>query len=184
METFETAITWDRFAAFHAAVMEATEAAAPARLWPRHGLLPLQLCVSGRAGAVLHGARPGSARFRTRAVGRDQGGRLGRPDRRRRDYHAPLRRRSVPPSLVYNQERPPLLAKAYGAVRRALDPAGIMNPGVLIDLLPSWMARAMSSLDGRDEHFIASIVFQTAGQCWIGCWSAAIASAAHLTKFL
>jgi len=34
----------------------------------------------------------------------------------------------------YDQERPPLLAKAYGAVRRALDPAGIMNPGVLIDL--------------------------------------------------
>src|SRR5262245_50817801 len=101
METFETAITWDRFAAFHAAVMEATEAAAPARLWPRHGLLPLQLCVSGRAGAVLHGARPGSARFRTRSVGRDQGGRLGRPDRRRRDYHAPPRRRSVPPSLVW-----------------------------------------------------------------------------------
>src|SRR5262245_44691842 len=34
----------------------------------------------------------------------------------------------------YDQERPPLLTKAYGAVRRALDPAGIMNPGVLIDL--------------------------------------------------
>src|SRR5262249_46269671 len=34
----------------------------------------------------------------------------------------------------YAKEGPPLLAKAYGAVRRALDPAGIMNPGVLIDL--------------------------------------------------
>jgi len=33
----------------------------------------------------------------------------------------------------YDQERPPLFAEAYRAARRALDPAGIMNPGVLVD---------------------------------------------------
>ena len=33
----------------------------------------------------------------------------------------------------YDLERPPLFAEAYRAARRALDPVGIMNPGVLVD---------------------------------------------------
>jgi alkyldihydroxyacetonephosphate synthase len=33
----------------------------------------------------------------------------------------------------YDLERPPLFAEAYRAARRVLDPAGIMNPGVLVD---------------------------------------------------
>jgi FAD/FMN-containing dehydrogenase len=31
-------------------------------------------------------------------------------------------------------ERPQLFAEAYRAARHVLDPAGIMNPGVLVDV--------------------------------------------------
>ena len=34
----------------------------------------------------------------------------------------------------YDMERPALFAEAYRAARRVLDPAGIMNPGVLVDV--------------------------------------------------
>lgn len=33
----------------------------------------------------------------------------------------------------YDRERPPLFAEAFRAAKRALDPAGILNPGVLVD---------------------------------------------------
>ena len=33
----------------------------------------------------------------------------------------------------YEKERPPLFAAALRATKRALDPAGILNPGVLLD---------------------------------------------------
>ena len=183
METFETAITWDRFAAFHAAVMEATEAAAQ-RVCGR-GMVSCRFSYVYPDGpapyyTVLGQGRPGSELEQwaeIKAAASDAliaaGGTITHHHAVGR-YHRPW----------YDQERPPLFAEAYGAVRRALDPAGIMNPGVLIDLLPSWMARAMSSLDGRDEHFIASIVFQTAGQCWRAVGARQMPNAAHLTKFL
>ena len=106
-DTFETAITWDRFPDFHAEVMEtARRAVAEASGAPRRGQglaadqLPLHPCLSGRAGALLHGARPGQEGQRGRAVGRDQGRRLRRRDRRRRDHHPPPRGRARPPALV------------------------------------------------------------------------------------
>jgi alkyldihydroxyacetonephosphate synthase len=33
----------------------------------------------------------------------------------------------------YDRQRPDLFAAALGAAKRAVDPAGIMNPGVLLD---------------------------------------------------
>ena len=69
-DTFETAITWDRFADFHAEVMEtARRAVAEACGGPAEGpgsprdQLPLHPRLPGRPGALLHGARarPGAA---------------------------------------------------------------------------------------------------------------------------
>jgi alkyldihydroxyacetonephosphate synthase len=36
----------------------------------------------------------------------------------------------------YDRQRPELFAEALRAAKRTLDPAGIMNPGVLVDPLP------------------------------------------------
>jgi alkyldihydroxyacetonephosphate synthase len=36
----------------------------------------------------------------------------------------------------YEQQRPELFAKALRAAKRALDPKGMLNPGVLIDPEP------------------------------------------------
>ena len=77
-ETFETAITWDRFAEFHAAVTEAARARGARDLRRRHGDLPLHARLSGRPGALLHDPRAGAPRLGARAVGRDQGGRRRR----------------------------------------------------------------------------------------------------------
>jgi alkyldihydroxyacetonephosphate synthase len=33
----------------------------------------------------------------------------------------------------YDRQRPELFARALGAAKSSLDPAGVMNPGVLID---------------------------------------------------
>jgi alkyldihydroxyacetonephosphate synthase len=33
----------------------------------------------------------------------------------------------------YDRQRPPLFAEALHAAKRSLDPAGVLNPGVLID---------------------------------------------------
>jgi alkyldihydroxyacetonephosphate synthase len=33
----------------------------------------------------------------------------------------------------YDEQRPELFAAALGAAKRAIDPAGILNPGVLLD---------------------------------------------------
>ena len=131
-ETFETAITWDRFEDFHAGVMEATRRAAEAACgsavvscrfafcYP-DGPAPYYTVVApGREGqqveqwaAIKQAAsdeliRLGGTITHHHAVGR---------------YHRPW----------YDRERPPLFAEALRAAKQALDPAGIMNPGVLID---------------------------------------------------
>jgi alkyldihydroxyacetonephosphate synthase len=33
----------------------------------------------------------------------------------------------------YRQQRPPLFAEALRAVKAALDPQGLLNPGILVD---------------------------------------------------
>ena len=137
-ETFETAITWDRFEEFHASAMEAVRAqsprsaSAPGGRRSAAGHLPLHPRLPRRPGAVLHGHRPGRPRRRGRAVGRDQGGGVGGGDRARRHDHPPPRRRPRPPPLV----RPPAsrpVRSSFTRAKRELDPAAILNPGVLID---------------------------------------------------
>jgi alkyldihydroxyacetonephosphate synthase len=133
-ETFETAITWDRFPDFHAAVMKATRRAAEevcgtavvscrfAYSYP-DGPAPYYTVVGlGREGqqaeqwaAIKEAAsseliRLGGTITHHHAVGR---------------YHRPW----------YDRERPPLFAEALRGAKAAVDPKAIMNPGVLIDPL-------------------------------------------------
>jgi alkyldihydroxyacetonephosphate synthase len=135
-ETFETAITWDRFEAFHAAVMDAT-ADAVRRVCGRgtvtcrfthaypDGPAPYYSVIApGRAGAQLEQwaeiktaasvaiISGGGTITQHHAVGRD---------------HRPW----------YDQQRPDGFAAALRAAKHALDPAAILNPGVLFDPLPA-----------------------------------------------
>jgi alkyldihydroxyacetonephosphate synthase len=132
-DTFETAITWERFEGFHDSVKAATEQAirdatgqagevtcrfthvypdGPAPYFTfhaagRHGKLIEQWHAIKSAGldALIAG---GGTVTHHHAVGRD---------------HRPW----------YDRQRPPLFAEALKAAKRTLDPHGLLNPGVLID---------------------------------------------------
>jgi alkyldihydroxyacetonephosphate synthase len=132
-ETFETAITWERFPAFHERVSAATEQAVrevcgeggrvfcrfthvypdgPAPYFTfhargRHGELLLQWrTIKSAASEALIAA--GGTITHHHAVGRD---------------HRPW----------YDNQRPDLFAAMLRAAKRAVDPQGLLNPGVLID---------------------------------------------------
>jgi len=133
-DTFETAITWDRFEAFHDRIKAATESAirdatgrpgqvtcrfthvypdGPAPYFTfhasgRHGELVAQwAAIKQAASEALIGA--GGTITHHHAVGRD---------------HRPW----------YDKQRPELFAAALSAAKRALDPHGLLNPGVLIGI--------------------------------------------------
>jgi len=132
METFETAITWDRFAEFHVAVVSATEAAV--RRVCGRGMVSCRFAYLYPDGpapyyTVLAQARPGAELEQwseIKAAASEAllaaGGTITHHHAVGR-YHRPW----------YDQERPPLFAEAFRAARRVLDPTGIMNPGVLVD---------------------------------------------------
>jgi alkyldihydroxyacetonephosphate synthase len=132
-DTFETAITWDRFEAFHDRVKSATERAIIAatgvkgevtcrftHIYPdgpapyfsfhalgRHGVLLEQWqAIKDAASDALIEA--GGTITHHHAVGRD---------------HRPW----------YDRQRPELFASSLRAVKKELDPTGMLNPGVLID---------------------------------------------------
>ena len=132
-DTFETSITWERFEAFHDTVKAATERAiveatgAPGEVtcrfthvYPdgpapyfsfhalgRHGVLIEQWrAIKEAASDALIAA--GGTITHHHAVGRD---------------HRPW----------YDRQRPELFAAALRAAKGALDPRGMMNPGVLIE---------------------------------------------------
>ena len=132
-DTFETAITWERFEAFHDRVKTATEAAireatgrrgqvtcrfthvypdGPAPYFSfhalgRHGALESQWRAIKTAAADALIAAGGTITHH-HAVGRD---------------HRPW----------YDRQRPDLFAAALRSAKQALDPQGMLNPGVLID---------------------------------------------------
>jgi alkyldihydroxyacetonephosphate synthase len=131
-ETFETAITWDRFERFHDAVTQSTQEAVIAacgkgmiscrftHVYP-DGPAPYYTVVApGRKGdeleqweAIKTAASEailshGGTITHHHAVGRD---------------HRPW----------YDRERPELFASALRAAKTALDPRAILNPGVLLD---------------------------------------------------
>lgn len=131
-DTFETACTWDRFEALHAAVVDATTAAMKhacgaggvtcrlTHVYPDGPAPYFTFVAPGREGAELEQwaeikkaasdalAANGATITHHHAVGRT---------------HRPW----------YDRERPDLFADALRATKRALDPEGIMNPGVLVD---------------------------------------------------
>jgi alkyldihydroxyacetonephosphate synthase len=132
VDTFETAITWDRFEAFHDRVKSATEQAileatgtaglvtcrfthvypdGPAPYFSFHG--------AGRAGALLEQWRQIKERASDAVIA--GGGTI--------THHHAVGRDHMP---WYQRQRPALFGAALAAAKRALDPAGILNPGVLI----------------------------------------------------
>lgn len=132
-DTFESAITWERFEGFHDAVMAATREAIRR--------------ATGRAGSVTcrvtHAYPDGLAPYFTfHAVGRH--GSLMEQWRAIKSaaldavfaaggtvtHHHAVGRDHRP---WYDRQRPPLFAEALKAAKHALDPQGLMNPGVLID---------------------------------------------------
>jgi alkyldihydroxyacetonephosphate synthase len=131
-ETFETAITWERFPAFHARMMEVIEGTARE--------LCGQAVVSCRfAFSYPDGPAPYYTLFAPSAPDRqveqwyeikkavsEEMERLGGTI----THHHAVGRDHRP---WYDRERPPLFAGALRAAKRELDPAGIMNPRVLID---------------------------------------------------
>jgi alkyldihydroxyacetonephosphate synthase len=138
-ETFETAITWDRFADFHASVMEAARTAvakvsgAPAegRGSPR---------VSCR---FTHVYPDGPAPYFTVLAPAVRGGEVEQWDEIKAavsealidgggtiTHHHAVGRDHRP---WYDRQRPAPFAAAFRAAKAELDPAAILNPGVLID---------------------------------------------------
>jgi alkyldihydroxyacetonephosphate synthase len=132
-DTFETAITWDRFERFHEAVKGAT--------------LDAIGRATGRAGQVTcrftHVYPDGPAPYFTfHALGAH--GRLAAQWQEIKSaasdaliaaggtitHHHAVGRQHRP---WYDRERPPLFAAALKAAKAAIDPHGLLNPGVLID---------------------------------------------------
>jgi len=136
-ETLETACTWDRFADLHAGVTDAITAAASdagcpdsivtcrfTHVYPDGPAPYFTVIAPGRPGAQLEQwaaiksaasdavLRHGGTITHHHSVGRD---------------HRPW----------YDRQRPPLFAEALTATKASLDPAGILNPGVLVDVPPA-----------------------------------------------
>ncbi len=137
-DTFETAITWDRFDDFYetvrnrvaAAVREATGSDGVLSCRFTHvypdGPAPYFTIYargsrSGDMGAML--ARWRDIKLAANAAVVTAGGTVTHHHAVGRDH----RHRG------YDEQVPPLFASAYGAARGALDPEGMMNPGVLWD---------------------------------------------------
>lgn len=130
-DTFESAVTWDRFEAFHTAVRAAT-AAALEEATGRPGI------VSTR---ITHVYPDGAAPYYT-FTGRGTPGRLLEQWRHIKaraseailaaggtiTHHHAVGRDHMP---WYRQQRPALFGAALVAAKATLDPAGILNPGVL-----------------------------------------------------
>ncbi|MDP6351539.1 MAG: FAD-binding oxidoreductase [Alphaproteobacteria bacterium] len=132
-DTFETAITWDRFAGFHQQVMDAARDAVrrvtghegsvtcrfthiypdgPAPYFTFHGI--------GRKDALA------SQWHEIKAAALETVNKLGGTV----THHHAIGREHRP---WYDRQRPDLFAAALAGAKRKLDPAGLLNPGVLLD---------------------------------------------------
>jgi len=131
-ETFETAITWDRFPAFHEEVMEATRAAVR------------EACGEGSLTCRLTHVYPdGAAPYFTVLAPARRGGELGQWAEIKAaageailaaggtiTHHHAVGREHRP---WYDRQRPDPFAAALRGAKAAVDPRGLLNPGVLLD---------------------------------------------------
>ena len=146
-ETAETAITWDRFDGFHAAVLQAVRAALHDVCGG--GIVASRLTHVYPDGCapyytVIAPSRPGAQVEQWDAIKRaasdailDAGGTITHHHAVGRD-HRPW----------YDRQRPDLFAVALRAAKSAVDPDGILNPGVLVGDAP----RRSSSAGDRHEE--------------------------------
>jgi alkyldihydroxyacetonephosphate synthase len=131
-DTFETAITWDRFEAFHDHVKRATEQAirdATGRpgvvtcrfthVYPDGPAPYFTFHAMGRADALLEQWRHVKAKASDAVI--EAGGTI--------THHHAVGRDHMP---WYERQRPALFGAALAAAKRRLDPAGLLNPGVLL----------------------------------------------------
>jgi alkyldihydroxyacetonephosphate synthase len=138
-ETFETAITWDRLEEFHASVMETARAAvAEVTGGPAEGAgAPLISC------RFTHVYPDGAAPYFTVLAPAVRGGEVEQWDEIKAavseaviagggtiTHHHAVGRDHRP---WYDRQRPAPFAAALRAAKAELDPAAILNPGVLID---------------------------------------------------
>jgi alkyldihydroxyacetonephosphate synthase len=135
-ETFETAITWERFPAFRERVTAATEEAVrevcgeQGRVFCRF----THVYADGPAPyfTVLAPARRGEEVEQWAAIKQAASNAIFKGGGTITHHHA-VGRDHRP---WYDRQRPELFATALRTAKGAVDPAGIMNPGVLIDSLP------------------------------------------------
>jgi alkyldihydroxyacetonephosphate synthase len=138
-ETFETAVTWDRFEDFHATTMAAVRAkVAEVCDAPAEGVgAPRVSC------RFTHVYPDGPAPYFTVLAPAIRGGEVEQWDEIKAaaaeaviegggtiTHHHAVGRDHRP---WYDRQRPPPFAAALRAAKRELDPAAILNPGVLID---------------------------------------------------
>jgi alkyldihydroxyacetonephosphate synthase len=130
-ETFETAITWDRLDAFVESVTKAVEDAL------------LRVCGGGRVGCRFTHVYPdGAAPYFTVVAPARRGSEAAQWDEIKAaaseaiitaggtiTHHHAVGRDHVP---WYARQRPDPFAAAFAAAKRAVDPAGVLNPGVLL----------------------------------------------------
>lgn len=131
VDTFETACTWDRFPALHAAVVDAVRATMArvcgggeitcrfTHVYPDGPAPYFTFLAPGSAGRELEQWAELKAAAAEAILG--AGGTI--------THHHAVGRVHRP---WYDRERPDPFAAALAAAKRALDPAGVLNPGVLI----------------------------------------------------
>jgi alkyldihydroxyacetonephosphate synthase len=134
-ETFETAITWDRFETFHRAVIGAARDAVKRECG--QGAVAVRFTHVYPDGpapyySILAPARVGSELAQWDAIKAAASDALLRHGGTITHHHA-VGRDHRP---GYDRERPDGFARALRAVKGELDPGGMLNPGVLIDPEP------------------------------------------------
>ncbi len=132
-ETFETAITWERFPAFHERVIAATEQAVR-EVCGEHGKVFCRFTHVYPDGPAPYFTVIAPAR---RGEEVEQWGAIKRPPPMRSSPAAEPSPTITPSDAIIapgmTASGPQPFAEALRAAKSAVDPAGIMNPGVLID---------------------------------------------------